>query len=402
VPDAPDEKPAQLPVAWTHSENAATRQPAAHPSQLVQSLTGSFILISLKRAFRLEINPNEVLVSERKALAASAAHVTDPEHQAFLAWRRSVLLIVAMAFIPLTVMRFIESFEGADVPDAARAAKLVPAFAEALFTLVALWQLSAWTRWKSQRRVLLIAWAIYFIGPFLVYLYPFQDAYDSTKEMKTVLNMFQNVKIGASRKHMHLAVGLVMGLQALILLAPKAISLMPGLIRASIVSKLLFPGTSAPGYLMMLAAPLYALFVFVIILLPYQLTASPYFLVGLLCLMAAQVFIALAGRRLTVLLPREDARHRVHRYWLLYIGLLLLSAGIMIAGAFDFVRTLSFTYTTIFTSILSFAANVLTLTLIGTDAIIGNLHRLAERRKIDEQHLALREESEEKLRRFAG
>ena len=50
-----------------------------------------------------------------------------------------------------------------------------------------------------------------------------------------------------------------------------AISLMPGLIRASIVSKLLFPGTSAPGFLMILAAPLYALFAYVIILLPYQI-----------------------------------------------------------------------------------------------------------------------------------
>lgn len=387
-------------MAWTHSETAATRETAAS-SQLVQSLTGSFLLISLKRAFRLEINPNEVLVSERKALAASAAHVTDPEHQAFLAWRRSVLLIVALAFIPLTVLRFGEAFDGPKVPDGARAAMMMPAFAEGLFCLIAFWQLGNWTRWAKQRRILLIAWAIYFVAPFIVYLYAFRDAFDTTRELKAAAEIGE-LHLNAKKKHLHLAVGLVFGVKAMLALAPKAISLMPGVIRASIVSKLLFPGTSAPGFLMVLAAPLYALFAYVIILLPYQITGSTYFVVGVIGVMTAQIFIALSGRRLTMPLARADARQRVHRYWLAYIGLLLVSAGTMVAGVFDFVRKLDFSLFSVGTTILSFMANVLVLTLIGTDTIIANLHRLAERRKADEQHLHLREESEQKLRQFAG
>jgi hypothetical protein len=388
----------------THSEDVATREKPVHPSQLVQSLTGSFLLISLRRAFRLEINPNEVLVSERKALAASAGHITDPEHQAFLAWRRSVLLIVALAFIPLTVLRVIETFDGIPMPSAARAMTLIPAFAEGIFALVCLWQLSAWTRWGSQRRVLLIAWAIYFVAPYLVYLYPFQEAFDTTKAAKQARDAasFGGIKLGVSKKHLDLGIGLAFGIQAMLQLAPKAISLMPGLIRASIVSKLLFPGTSAPGYLMILAAPLYALFAYVIILLPYQITGSIYFVVGVSGVMIAQVFIALSGRKLTSPLARDEARKRIHRYWLAYIGLLLVSAGVMIAGVFDFVRRLDYSVFTVFTTILAFMANVLTLTLIGTDAIIANMHRLAERRKIDEQQLHLRDDSENKLRQFAG
>lgn len=388
-------------MAWTHSETAATRAATTASSQLVQSLTGSFLLISLKRAFRLEINPNEVLVSERKALAASAAHVTDPEHQAFLAWRRSVLLIVAIAFIPLTILRFGEAFDGPTMPDGARAAMMMPAFAEALFCLVAFWQLGNWTRWASQRRILLIAWALYFIAPFIVYLYAFRDAYDTTRELRAIASIGE-LHFNAKKKHLHLAVGLAFGVKALLALAPKAISLMPGVIRASIVSKLLFPGTSAPGFLMVLAAPLYALFAYVIILLPYQITGSIYFVAGVVGVMVAQIFIALSGRRLTMPLSRADSRQRIHRYWLAYIGLLVLSGGVMVAGVFDFVRKLDFSMFTVGTTILSFMANVLVLTLIGTDTIIANLHRLAERRKFDEQHLHLREESEEKLRQFAG
>lgn len=368
----------------------------------MQSLTGSFLLISLKRAFRLEIDAREVLVSERKALAASAAHVTDPEHQAFLAWRRSVLLIVALAFVPLTFLRFVESFDGPPMPDGARGAMMMPAFAEALFCMVAFLMLGRWTQWASQRRILLIAWGLYFVAPFIVYLYPFQEAFDGTRELKAAAALGDELKLGVKKKHLHVAVGLVFGIKAMLLLAPKAISLMPGLIRASIVSKLLFPGTSGPGFLMILAAPLYALFAYVIILLPYQITASIYFVVGVLGVMTAQIFIALSGRTLTMPLSRDEARHRIHRYWLAYIGILVVSAGVMVAGVFDFVRKLDFSMVSVATTILSFMANVLVLTLIGTDTIIANMHRLAERRKLDEQRLALRAESEAKLRQFCG
>ena len=40
-------------------------------------------------------------------------------------------------------------------------------------------QLKNWAQWKRQRRVILfIAWALYFIAPFVVYLYPFRTAFD--------------------------------------------------------------------------------------------------------------------------------------------------------------------------------------------------------------------------------
>ncbi len=397
-----DERPPVPPAPpASHSEGVATYEKPLPASQLVQSLTGSFLLVSLKRAFRLEIKPNEVLVAERRALADSAAHVTDPEHQAFLAWRRSVLLIVALAFVPLTFLRFVETFDGPPVPDGARAAMLLPAIAEGLFCLAAFAMLGRWTQWASQRRILLLAWALYFIAPFIVYLYPFQDAFDSTKELKAAAQ-FGELHLSAKKKHIHMAVGLVFGVKAMLALAPKAISVMPGVIRASIVSKLLFPGTSGPGFLMILAAPLYALFAYIIILLPYQITGSVYFVIGVLGVMGAQIFIALSGRRLTMPLSRDDARHRIHRYWLAYIGLLVVSAGVMLAGVADFVTKLDFSVVSIGTTILSFMANVLVLTLIGTDTIIANMHRLAERRKEDEQRLALRAESETKLRQFCG
>lgn len=369
-------------------------------SQLVHSLTGHFFLVSLRRAFRLQIHTDEVLVGERRALAASAAHVVDPEHQAFLAWRRSVLLIVAIAFVPLTALRFIEAFEGPPMSTRARAVMMFPAFAEAIFCIIAFSQLARWTQWVKQRRVLFIGWALTFIAPYLVYLFPFQTAFDTVKALRMAADL-GDLRLTANKKQIHLAVGLAFGVKAMLVLAPKAVSLMPGLIRASVVTKLLFPGATAPGYLMVLAAPLYALFAYVVILLPYQITSSVWFVVGLVGVMLAQIFVTTAGTRLTMPLSLSDSYVRVHRYWVWYIGILIISAGFLLGGAADFVRKLDFGIVSVFTTTLSFLANVLVLTLIGTDVIIANLHKRA-RRRVDPEQEALREESNAKLDRFCS
>jgi hypothetical protein len=375
--------------------------PAPEPeSQLVHSLTGHFFMVSLRRAFRLQIHTDEVLEQEREALAKSAAHVVDPEQQAFLAWRRSVLLIVAIMFVPLTVLRFMEAFDGPTMSRNARIAVMLPAFFEALFCLTAFWMLSRWTQWVSQRRILFFAWALYFIAPYIVYLYPFQEAFDSTKAMRLAAEV-GDLQLKANRKQIHLAVGLVFGVKSMLVLAPKAVSLMPGIIRASIVTKLLFPGTSAPGYLMVLAAPLYALFAYIVILLPYQITASLYFVAGVIGVTIAQVFITTAGMKLTMPLAFWESRIRVHKYWLAYILILVCSALLIVMGAADFVTKLDFGAVSVISTAISFLANVLVLTLIGTDTIVANLHRLS-RRTIDPAQEALRQESNAKLERFCG
>ena len=135
-----------------------------------ETFTRSFILLSLKRAFRLHIQTDEVLPAEHAHIARTAPHVRNPEHQAYLAWRRSVLLLVAILFVPLTVSRFIETWDGPDVPHLGRGFLLLPALAEAGFCIIAFDQLKNWANWKRQRRVLFIAWGLYFVAPFIVYL----------------------------------------------------------------------------------------------------------------------------------------------------------------------------------------------------------------------------------------
>jgi hypothetical protein len=370
-------------------------------SAQVETLSRHFFGISLRRAFRLQIRTDEVLLTESAHLEAQARHITDPDHQAFLAWRRSVLLLVAMMFVPLTVFRFIEAFDGARLPAAARAFILLPAVAEAAFCVIAFDQLRNWAQWRKQRRILFIAWAVYFVAPFLVYLYPFRAAIDSFGLAREAAKIF-GIPLLTVRGKVYLVVGLAFGVQALLLLGPKVISLMPGLIRASIVTKLQFPGSTAPGWLMMLAAPIYALFAYIIVLLPYQITGSWQFVVGNLGIMGAQVFIGVSGRRLTVPLSTQESHDRIHKSWLAYIGILVVSAAFMVYGLNEFITELHLGPVRVVTGVLSFFSNVLLDTLIGTDAIVSAMAYFRRRGQIDPVRERLLRETETKIDVFCA
>jgi hypothetical protein len=368
-----------------------------------ETFSRHFVSLSLRRAFRLDIKTDEVLPMERAHLESAINNVRDPEQQAFLAWRRSVLLMVAIMFVPLTISRFFESWDAEGLPTVARVFMLLPVLTEAAFCVVAFDQLRWWAQWRRQRRVLFIAWVLYFIAPFLVWLYPYRTAYDhaAIAQLYKVIAA-QGLPIKVTPSQIHMGLGLVMGVRALLVLGPKVISLMPGLIRASIVSKLQFPGTTAPGWLMMLAAPFYALFAYIIVVLPYQVTGSWQFLVGNAGVLLAQIFIGVSGRRLTVPLSSHESYERVHKTWLAYIGILVLSAGFMIYGLWEFIRELHLGYIHIVTGVLSFASNVLLDTLIGCDAIIAAMYYFRRRSVPDPAHEQRLRDAEVKLDVFCG
>jgi hypothetical protein len=369
-------------------------------SQKAEILSRSFLGISMKRGYRLNILADEVLPSERATLESEASHITDPDQQAFLAWRRSVLLLVALIFVPLTVSRFLESFDGPKLPTAGRIFQMLPAFAEGLFCLVAFDQLKNWAQWKRQRRILFFAWGLYFLAPFVVYLFPFRTVITNWEQMLEASKIGQ-VSI-ATKHNLKLVVGLAFGLNALLALGPKIISLMPGLIRASIVTKLLFPGTSAPGWLMMLAAPFYALFAYIIVLVPYQVTGSWFFVIGNAGLILAQVFIGMSGRKLTVPLTHDESHERIHKTWMAYIGILVISMVFMVYGLVDFIKVLNLGPWRVVSSVLGVVSNVLLDTLIGTDAIVSAMGYFRRRDVPDPNHAMLLAEAERKLDVFTA
>jgi hypothetical protein len=308
--------------------------------------------------------------------------------------------MVALMFVPLTAFRFAEAFDGLEIHSVGRWFTLLPAFAEGLFCIVAFDQLRRWAHWNRQRRVLFIAWVIYFLAPFVVYLYPWRTAFDGT----SMMNQLEATRVGGIelahyKSQLHLLIGLKFGITALIALGPKVISLMPGLVRASIVAKLQFPGTTAPGWLIMLAAPLYGLFAYILVLLPYQVTGSWQFIVGNGGVLLAQVFIGISGHRFTVPLSNHEAVERIHKTWLAYILILVVSLVFMMYGLYEFVHELHLGVTRVITSLLALVSNVLLDTLVGTDLIIASMAYFRKRGRGDDDptRAQLKQDAETKL-----
>jgi len=347
---------------------------------------GDLIGVSIKRAFRLRIDPSEVLPTERAALELAEPPILDKNLQAFLVWRRSILFVVIAILAPLSITRLVDSLRGPPLPAMLRAVGVLPALAEAFFCVWLVLQVRRWTQWRVQRKAVLLGWLVFLLTPFVVYLYPLRSAIEG---------LFTGEGIDpAAAAPLGMVVSLAVALQALLSLAPKAISLMPGLIRAALVSKMLFPGTSGPGWLIVLAAPIYAMFAFTILIVPYQVTGSGWFVVGMIGLIGAQFVLARAGFQLARPCTEPAAIHQVKQVRSVYLGAIGASALFLIIALGSLVKTFDIGYVQVVTTILSFEANVLILTMIGTDLVITNLERAralaaGTAREVEDTHLKL-------------
>jgi hypothetical protein len=335
---------------------------------------------------RLRIEAHEVTPGERDALVKQ--QIVDPRFQAFLAWRRSLLFLVAIALIPLTALRFYDAFKE-PMPQMLQMLVLLPAAAEGLLCIVCWYQLKKWTRWSTQRRALIWTWIVFMVVPFLVFLLP-TDAI--VNEMISAGGEEVDAIAAAS---VATAFKATLAVYALLTLAPKAVSLLAGTIRAGLVTKMLFAGAPGPGWLVVLATPIYALFVFTLLVVPYQLTGNGWFAVAMAGLAVAQIVNGRAGYALTRPMTHDEAVKIVGRARAIYLVAMLAFIGSLLAAVWPLASKIG--ASTIATTILSFETNVMILTLIGSDLLISGLAKAA----VVANATHLDEEAEAQLAAFA-
>lgn len=364
---------AQLPAA-----QAVYTPRRTHLAQAVKPPRGTgaaaMAFLSLRRAFRLRIDANEVLDDERAAMLGSSPPITDDSQQAFLAWRRSVLFVAALLMIPVAIFHAIDNLDfDASTPEIWKQLSYVSVFVESGFAIFLWTQVGKWRAWRTQSRRLAWGWLIYFLTPFLVFLYPLASAFNYG-DMDP-----------ASQHAAKVAVGMAIGAQAFLSLAPKIISLLQGLIRASIATKTLFPGSSAPGWMMVIAAPLYMIIFYIFVLLPYHFSGSGLVVLGMLLVLAAKATLVRAGLGLTKPMADDVARRATAKAQSLWLLLLVSGAACIVGGLWTMVSEAS--PLTLVNFALSMAANILLLTLIATDTLITALDR-ARGTTEDERRLA--------------
>lgn len=386
-PGGPYQRPYQPPGAPRRTHLIATVQaPKGHGF-------GAMAVLSLKRALRLRIEPNEILDDERTAMLTRVKPpITDETQQAFMAWRRSVLFLAALLMIPVAILHGVDNLDFDEgVPDAAKAMAALQVLVEVGFALFLWTQVPRWMAWRKQSRALWWAWIVYFMTPFAVFLYPL--ASDFVGAMGLDLSEAGPDAMRAAA----MGIGVSIGASALVSLAPKIISLLQGMIRASIATKTLFPGASAPGWLMVLCAPLYAVIFYVFVLLPYQLTGSGFVVVGLASIMIAKASLVGAGLKLTRPMTPEVARVQTRRALTFWMTLLIGGAVAIGIGLRDLIAEMS--VLTAINFVLSMASNILILTLIATDTVITGLDRS---RGSTPEERALADEAHQQIAAFTG
>jgi hypothetical protein len=165
------------------------------------------------------------------------------------------------------------------------------------------------------------------------------------------------------------------------------------------VTKLLFPGTSAPGWLIVFCAPLYGLIAYAILVIPYQFTGEPWFMFGVILIMIAQVLVMRSGFQLARPLTEEEAIRHIKIIRKFYLVLLITAAVSIIGGLGLLVKLLHMKWTSVITTILKFESNVMILTTIGTDLVVTNLDRARHYTAGKEQ---IEAETEAKIASFVG
>ncbi len=375
----------------------------AGPQDSLAEIPGSefvgFLKISMRRAFRLRIEPSEVLPAERSSLERATPPIVDANLQAFLAWRRSVLFLVACALVPLAVVGITDALRSTQWR-AIFFVKFVPAFAELLFLLICWSQLKRWASWRTQRRKLFWGWLLFMLSPFIVFVYPLETIVSDIKRMEGAGGVRDFLAhYGVSGAYKRAIEPFVFSMIAMLQLAPKAISLMPGLIRSSLVIKLLFPGVSSPGWLIVMASPMYALLAYVILIIPYQFTGSGYFVAGILGVVAAQAVLARSGFQLARPQTEAEAFAHIKRVRLYYMIVMWISAVLIVVALGSLVSRLKMSWADVVLAVLKFESNVLILTMIGADLVITNLDKA---RQYTHGRDAVEDATEHKIAAFVG
>lgn len=357
------QQPYYAPQQGYYQQQPQQRPPTQPPAG------GASIGTAFGRAFRLRIDPSEVTDQERNTLIS--AGITSPVVQSFLAWRRSLLFVAALGILVVLGFRFYDLSKQEGDPETLKMLHTLQMVVDIAFALLLWSQIPRWTRWRSQRRVLLIGWLLYFLMPFVIWLYPLRNALDDALAQQAA----GDPDAAAAAHVMGPLLGILASFGAMFELAPRAVSLMPGLLRGALTSKLLFPGASGPGWLVVLVAPVYAMVVYVVLIIPYQVTASGFFVVAMVGMTGAQLWMARSGYKLARPERLDEALALVKRVRATY--LLLNLTGIVFAGigVYELLHQFEMPYATLVKMFINIEVGVLLLTLVATDLIVANLAR---------------------------
>lgn len=327
-----------------------------------------------KRALSADISHGHILPDEATALEVERIHGGSEPLQRLILWRRGALFMALVFLLPATLLHFIRDIvamagSGANTLSGLY---LMISFANIGMCVGVFVAFRRWDRLGKSRRILFWTWLIAFVVPFLVALFPLRS-------------FAREQGIFGAQEVM---VGLLGAMNAVIGLAPKALSLVPGLLRAALTAKALFPGSATPGWLILLGTPYYILLLFVVMLMPYQIAGGGLMALALFCFLGAPIFLIRAGRKLASPSELDPALAQIRQTRL--ASAILNGAGglFLFIGLIDLVSTLDLNPLDAVVPIFGIVANVFVLGVIGVDTTVVAMTRAHASHETPEQTAA--------------
>jgi hypothetical protein len=330
--------------------------------------TSSLLGRVIRRMTLLDFQRERATQQERALLAASPTPITHPVAQDFAAWRHSLLWVAAGAALLNAVSQLVGFNPLAEsVPAAARDAigvanlALVDNASRALLIvlfigtfLVAVAALT-WRHPRGSGLLARIGWLVMFLTPLVLAGVPYTRLMDLSHLPEQ------------AKEQVSTSLGAALALGVFFNVGPRAVALFPGIIRSSLAVKTLLPESSVPGWAVATIAPLYVVFLWVLVTGLLQTQASFFLLGGLACLTLSPLVFVLRRRALIRPQTPHDAARIVTTTK--RIAGIFGTAGFILVAIFLLRRPQidAFDLLAFISGVLS---NVLLLTVVGADALL--------------------------------
>lgn len=294
---------------------------------------------------------------EASELMKAANPVSSSQAQDYASWRRSLLMI---SLLMLSVSLLLNVFKIGEVltSDQQHFITKFQTFFLFFFQLAAsvLCLLAArdWCNLQRSRSWARFAWLTQFLGPFLVFLVP--------------LSVFISDKF----------VLLNLGVFVVLTLSPKIFGLFPGLIRCSLTVKTLLPETATAGWLAIIIAPLYAMFLVVAAIIALQVNEK-LLGIGLALIAAGMSVVVMYWERL--LRPADQAEASKAVGMIKHLQKVFQIAGISCIGVFVFNNAeIQFAwFNRLLLFVFSLIGNVTLLTVVMSDFLLAMIYKEHQR-----------------------
>ncbi len=337
-----------------HDESVAEAEPidadpppVAAPEHTTNTSPGSFGVL-FKRAFSAELDPGRLLPDEVSALEIERIHGGSEPLKRVLLWRRGAILAALVFLIPSTFVHLIRDFVAigrGGFQGHVASLTLIGTLASIGLCIGAYVSFKRWDQWARSRKVLFWSWTIAFLAPFVMALVPYSVFGGGLEE-----------RFG--------------GVLAVLTLAPKALSLVPGLLRAALTTKTMFPGSPTPGWLILLGTPFYMLLLVVVMLMPYHLAGGGLVALALFCFLGAPLFLIRAGRRLATPAALAPTLETIRSTRMATMALNGAGGLFLFIGLIDIVTTLRMNPLDAVAPVFAIIANVFVLGVIGVDTML--------------------------------